>query len=433
MRRGSKYALTAVVTVAVGAVVFFAWPHSIEDVSAARAKLGPNSVARGEYLARAADCVACHTLGNGKPYAGGLPFHLPFGTIYASNITADKDTGIGQWSDGEFVRALRHGVGRDSKDLYPAFPYTSYASMTTEDALSIKDYLFSLEPVRSETPANSLSFPFDQRYLMRGWKLLFLSRQQFPDGESADAKSRRGEYLVDVLGHCGECHTPRNQLFALDQGRKFSGAVTAGWKAYNISSDKEEGIGGWTSQQIADYLSKGHAEGRGAASGSMAEAVEFSLRYLSKDDLSAMVTYLQATPPQRGSGEGVVANDPPMVRRSGPATPPPDETGSPASGLAIFQSACASCHAWNGQGVQHPHATLVGAQTVNDPSGMNLLQVLIKGSHLKTNEGDIFMPAFGAAYSDEELAAVANYVVAHFGDKKANITARQVNDARKIR
>jgi mono/diheme cytochrome c family protein len=431
MRRWAKIVLGIVVIGAAGAVAFFAWPHSLEDVSAARARLaGSDTVARGEYLARAADCAACHTLGKDKPYAGGLPFHLPFGTIYANNITPDKETGIGRWNDAEFVRALHHGVAQDGKDLYPAFPYTSYASITTEDALAIKDYLFSIEAVRSETPTNSLSFPYNQRYVMRAWKLLFLRQH---DVAGSDERVKRGAYLVDALGHCGECHTPRNAMFALDGSQKFAGAVTAGWKAYNISSDKEHGIGGWSDQQLADYLSKGHAEHRGAASGSMAEAVEFSLRYLSRDDLSAMVAYLRTVPPQKGISEGLVADDPPSVRRSGPTTPPADEAKSSSLGLAIFQSACASCHAWNGEGLQHPHAALVGSQTVNDPSGVNLLQVLIKGSHLRTDQGDVFMPAFAAAYTDDELAAVANYVLAHFGDKPGNIKPEQVRDARNMK
>jgi mono/diheme cytochrome c family protein len=434
MRRWISVLLALIVVVIVGAAAFFFWPAGLPDVSEARARMpaGQASITRGEYLAKAADCAACHTLASGKPYAGGLPFKLPFGTIYATNITLDKETGIGNWSDAEFVRALHHGVGRDGEDLYPAFPYASYALMSTEDALAIKDYLFSLEPVRAETPANDLAFPYNQRYLMRAWKLLFVPGEPFAPDAQRPPEWNRGFYLVEALGHCGECHTPRNLLYGLDNGKKFAGAVTAGWKAYNISSDKEVGIGGWSDEAIASYLAKGFAPGHGAASGSMAEAVEYSLRHLTPDDIRAMVAYLRSVPPQNTGDEQPINPDPPAVKASTALTPPPDETNANAVGLGIFQSACASCHGWNGEGLQHPHAALVGSQSVNDPAGTNLLQVLIHGTHMKTNEGDVFMPPFGPAYTDVELAAVANYVIGHFGGRPSNLTPADVAAARKL-
>jgi mono/diheme cytochrome c family protein len=434
MRRIGLTILALIGMAVLGAAAFFFWPARLEDVSEARARVpvGAASVQRGEYIARAADCEACHTLGNGTRYAGGLPFHLPFGTIYATNITPDKETGIGEWSDAEFVRALRHGIDRDGRNLYPAFPYTAYALMSTEDALALKDYLFSLQPARSVTPAAELSFPFNQRYAMRAWNLLFKPSAGFRPDPQQSAEWNRGAYLVEGLGHCGECHTPRNMLFALDGDRKFAGAVTAGWKAYNLSSDKEFGIGAWSDQQIADYLSKGHAEGRGAASGSMAEAVEYSLRFLTPEDIRAMVAYLRTIPPQRAEGDVPVALDPPLVKASTAFSPPPDEAKAASLGLNLFQGACASCHGWNGEGLQHPHAALLGSQTVNDPRGTNLLQVILHGSHMKTNEGDVFMPSFSHAYLDTEIAALANYVIGHFGGKPSAITAADVAAARKL-
>jgi mono/diheme cytochrome c family protein len=434
MRRWGLVVLVVLAVLVIGAGAFFFWPASLPNVSEARARVpaGPETIKRGEYLARAADCGACHTLASGKPYAGGLPFYLPMGTIYATNITPDKDTGIGNWTDAEFVRAMHSGVRKDGADLYPAFPYTSYALMSTEDALAIKDYLFSQEPAHSQPPADDLKFPYNQRYIMRGWKLLFMPRSTQQPDQSKPAEWNRGAYLVEALGHCGECHTPRNELYALDSGKKFAGAVTAGWKAYNITSDKEEGIGAWSDEQIADYLAKGHAQNRGAASGSMAEAVEFSLRYLTPQDIRSMVTYLRGVSPQNTHSEGVVDLNPPAVKVSTAFTPPPDETKTETLGLTVFQGACASCHGWNGEGLQHPHAALIGSQTVNDPAGTNLMQVLIRGSHLKTNEdGDVFMPAFGS-YTDEELAAVTNYVIGHFGAKRSTIKPSDVAAARKL-
>ncbi|MFC7554792.1 c-type cytochrome [Pseudoroseomonas wenyumeiae] len=393
---------------------------------------GEATIRRGEYIARAADCEACHTLGNGTHYAGGLPFHLPFGTIYATNITPDKETGIGEWSDAEFVRALHHGVSRDGRNLYPAFPYAAYAMMRTEDALALKDYLFSLPPAQSVTPAPELSFPFNQRYVMRAWNLLFKPAPGFKPDPNQSEEWNRGAYLVEGLGHCSECHTPRNLMYALDSSKKFSGAITAGWKAYNLTSDKEFGIGDWSDQQIADYLSKGYAEGRGAAFGSMAEAVEYSLRFLTPEDIHAMVAYLRSIPPQRGEGDVPVMLHPPAVRAPNAFSPLPEELKEASLGLALFQGACASCHGWIGEGLQHPHAALIGGQSVNDPRGTNLLQVILHGSHMKTNEGDVFMPSFGHAYLDTEIAALANYVIGHFGGKQSAITAADVAAARKL-
>ena len=278
MRRWGLALLAVLVVLGLGAAAFFFWPARLDPAPAqANLPAGQALLARGEYVARATDCVACHTLGSSKPYAGGLPFHLPFGTIYAPNITPDKETGIGTWTDAEFIRAMRHGVGKDGEDLYPAFPYTSYAQMSTEDILALKAYLFSQPAVRSETPANTLQFPYNQRYLMRAWKLLFMPHGEYRTDPQQSPEWNRGAYLVEAMGHCGECHTPRNFMFGLDNGKKFAGAVTAGWKAYNLTSHKEAGIGNWTDEQLFDYLSKGHAGGRGAASGSMAEAVEHSL------------------------------------------------------------------------------------------------------------------------------------------------------------
>jgi mono/diheme cytochrome c family protein len=424
-RRRLGYALVGVVAAGVVAgAAFFFWPADLEDVSAARAHTPsePTSVRRGEYLARAADCAACHTIGNGAPYAGGLAFNLPIGTIYATNITPDKETGIGNWSDAEFVRALRHGVGRAGQDLYPAFPYTAYALMSTEDALAIKDYLFTVPPARSMPPAARLSFPFDQRYIMRAWKLLFMPSGPYKPDPQQPADWNRGAYLVEGLGHCGECHTPRNQLFALDKGQAFAGAVTAGWKAYNLTSDKVAGIGAWSDAQIADYLSNGHADGRGSASGSMAEAVSYSLRFMSTDDIRAMVVFLRAIPRKRQPGDVAVDLNPPLVKSSTASQPAAEEASTGSLGLTLFQGACASCHGWNGDGLQHAHAALVGSQTVNDVDGMNLMQVIIRGSRMQTNDGEVFMPAFGKAYSDAEIAALVNYVILHFGAKQSSIT-----------
>ncbi len=194
-------------------------------------------VQRGEYLARAADCRSCHTAKAGVPFAGGLSFPLPIGTIYSANITPDKDTGIGGWSDAAFLKALHKGIDDEGEHLYPAMPYVSYSGMTDADALAIKAYLFSLKPVRNEVPGNTMRFPFNQRWAMGIWSFFFNPGERFMPNADRSAEWNRGAYLAENLAHCGECHTPRNLAFALNNRQKFAGATQAGWRAYNISSD----------------------------------------------------------------------------------------------------------------------------------------------------------------------------------------------------
>jgi mono/diheme cytochrome c family protein len=417
MRRWPRIILGTLVALGLGAAAFFFWPASLPAVAASAAQpSGAALVARGEYLARAGDCVACHTAPGGQEFAGGRPFELPFGTIYSSNITPDRETGIGAWSDAEFVRALRRGVGRHGEDLYPVFPYTAYAQLTLDDALAIRAYLASLTPVREPRRANELGFPFNQRYAVRAWKALFLPAEGYRPNPSRDAAWNRGAYLVEALAHCGECHTPRNVMFALDQRRAYAGEVQDGWLAYNISSDRETGIGAWSDEQLTQYLSTGRAEGRGPASGPMAEAVSHSLRFLQPDDIRAMVTYLRSIPAQ--------SNGPPIVQPVA-ATVDPDPLGA-----RLFAQACAGCHLPGGGGRQSPWAALAGSRTAGDPVGTNLVQVLTRGTELQTSQGLMFMHAFTGGYTDAELAALANYVIRQFGGRQGQVTAEQVARSR---
>jgi mono/diheme cytochrome c family protein len=192
-------------------------------------------ISRGEYLTRAADCAACHTAPGGAPFSGGVAFKLPFGVIYSTNITADRDTGIGAWSDDDVVRALHRGIAKGGTHLYPAFPYTSYTRMTRDDAVAIKAYLFSLPPVHAPARPNALSFPFDQRWAMAFWNIAFLDAHRFRADPRLSAQQNRGAYLATALGHCGECHTPRNLGFAMNEHAQLAGATVDGWRAYNLT------------------------------------------------------------------------------------------------------------------------------------------------------------------------------------------------------
>jgi mono/diheme cytochrome c family protein len=381
-------------------------------------------VERGEYLAKAADCMVCHTAAGGKEYTGGLGFKLPFGTLYSTNITPDKETGIGNYTDQQFLDAVHRGIRRDGARLYPAMPYTSYTYISDDDALAIKAYLFSLPPVRAIPPANTLSFPFNQRFAMMFWEAVFSRGTRFEPDTSKSPEWNRGAYLAEALAHCGECHTPRNLAFALDNRKKFGGAIAAGWRAFNISSDKVTGVGGWSDEDLAAYLSLGHAMGHGTASGPMGEAVDHSFSQMAPEDIHAIVAYLRSVPPQTSTDLPATLKPPaPASHRDG--------VTADARGKMVFEGACVSCHGWTGESAVSPMATLTGAWAVNDPGGTNVVQIVLAGTKRLTPDGALSMPAFGNAYSDDEVAAVANYVTARFGSKGSKLTAQDVEDLRK--
>jgi mono/diheme cytochrome c family protein len=443
MSPGTRRILTSIVGIVVAAGLIAVWiirgPDPMAFAGGPRVELKdykeadptgvPKALAqaslveRGEYLAKAADCMVCHTTQGGKEFTGGLGFKLPFGTLYSTNITPDKETGIGNYSDQDFLNAVHSGKRRDGARLYPAMPYTSYTYLSDADALAIKAYLFSLPPVRATPPANTLAFPFNQRWAMIFWSEIFNPDTRYEPDTSKSAEWNRGAYLAEALAHCGECHTPRNLAFALNNRKKFAGAVTAGWRAFNISSDKATGVGGWRDDDLISYLSVGHAAGHGTASGPMGEAVDNSLRYLAPEDIKAIVTYLRSVPPS-------ASPDLPATLAP-PASPSHKDGSQEARGKMVFQGACVSCHSWTGESAISPMATLTGAWAVNDPAATNVAQIVISGTKRHTPEGALSMPAFGNAYSDDEIAAVANYVTARFGSKGSKLTARDVAELRK--
>ncbi len=374
-----------------------------------------DQVARGEYLAKAADCVACHTAPGGTPFAGGRPFKLPFGVLYSPNITPDEKTGIAGYSDDAWLAMMHKGVGR-AGHLYPAMPYTSYTAMTDDDALAIKAYLTSLKPVAASVPENQIGFPFNQRWGLVFWNLVNNPNRRFtPAADQSDAYNR-GAYLVNALGHCGECHTPRTLTLGLKSSKPLAGEEQADWQAYNLTSDRVAGLGAWSDDQLVEYLSTGKAPGHGPASGPMAEAIEHSLSGLKPVDIKAIVTYLRGVPAQK-DGSPVPASD-----AQAPATE--------GLGQRLFVQACAGCHLPDGNGRQSAWAALAGSHTTRDPEGTNLVQVLIKGSEIHTAQGQMFMHPFTGAYSDAELAAIANYVQHQFGGITGAVTPEQISKAR---
>ncbi|MFL9911564.1 c-type cytochrome [Paraburkholderia sp. RL17-337-BIB-A] len=385
-------------------------------------------VKRGEYLARAGDCVACHTADKARPFAGGLAISTPFGTIVTPNITPDPDTGIGQWSDADFMRAMHEGVGKSGERLYPAFPYAEYTKVTDQDVLAIRAYLNTLAPIHYAPPGNSLTFPFNQRWLMVFWNLFNFDEGRFVPDPKQSAGWNRGAYLVQGLAHCEECHTPRNFTQGLKTSSRFSGAVQAGWHAYNITSDKNSGVGNWSDDELVAYLSTGSAPGRANAAGPMADVVNDSTQYLTHEDVGSIVTYLRSVPPISG-GE----------------SRPRDQWGNPAvddvtalrgtrvnavNGAQLFIANCATCHNWTGQGVgasapgAYPsliHNSAVGASDAN-----NLAMVILHGVSRTTKQADVLMPAFGTQLTDDQVAAITNYVTRQFGNPQSAVTVDQV-------
>jgi len=379
-------------------------------------------VKRGEYLAKAADCMVCHTAPGDAAYAGGLAFPLPFGTLYSTNITSDKETGIGNYTDQDFLNAVQRGIRKDGARLYPAMSYTSYTFMTDADVLAVKAYLFSLPAVNRPSQRNTLPFPFDQRWAMMFWSWAFNPDTRFAPNTAQSAEWNRGAYIAEALAHCGECHTPRNLAFALDNPRKFAGAIAAGWRAYDITSDKGTGIGSWSDEEIFGYLAKGHATGRGTASGPMGEAVDHSLSQMDPADIRALVTYLRSIP-------AVASSEPATIAPPAPASPKEGGATADALGRKVFAQACASCHSWTGVSALSPFATISGSRAVNDPAATNVAQIVISGTRRFT-PGSLSMPAFGGTYSDTEIAAVANYVTGRFGSAASQLTAKDVADLR---
>jgi mono/diheme cytochrome c family protein len=384
-------------------------------------------IKRGEYLAHAADCVACHTATKGPAYAGGLAFNLTgIGTIYSTNITPDKDTGIGNYSDQQFLDALHKGIRRDGRYLYPAMSYTSYTYMTDADALAIKAYLFSLPPVHAPASTGRLSWPFSHRSLMRLWNFFYNADARFRPHAEESAEWNRGAYLAEVMAHCGECHTPRNLAYAMNNRRKYAGELTAGWRAYNITGDVKAGLGAWSDNDLSTYLSTGHADGHGGAAGPMGEASDDSLTYLTPGDIHALLVYLRSVPAQNSNLPRTVTVPAPDSYREG-VTASLDPRGE-----MIFAGACASCHDWTGISPLSKYATLTGVRAVNDPSATNVAQAIINGVNRKTPQGAVvFMPAFGDAFSDDEIAAMANYVTARFGAQGAHLADKDIAQLRK--
>jgi mono/diheme cytochrome c family protein len=355
-------------------------------------------VKRGEYLMRAGDCVACHTKPGGEPLAGGLKLDTPFGPIYSPNITPDHETGIGGWSDDEFYRAMHEGIGKKGEYLYPAFPFPWYTNVSRDDAIAIKAYLFAQKPVHAPDKPPGFAFPFNIREALLTWRTLFFKEGKptasTPKSEDSVA---RGAYLVEGLGHCGECHNRHNVLGASDWSGKFEGGEIEGWYAPNITSDGKQGVGAWSKDEIAKFLKAGVAPHNGIALGPMQETIDDSLRYLNDDDLHAMATYIKSIKPKE-----TFANNAGGLAKVG------------APGENLYQAHCASCHGLKGEGVPGHVPSLAHNGAVQARGPEDVIRVVLGGLTAKQGLGP--MPAIGADLSDADVATLVDYVRNNFGN-----------------
>ncbi len=378
-------------------------------------------IERGRYLVAVADCAACHTRpGGGAPFAGGRPIETPFGNVIAANITPDKETGIGAWTDDDFDNAVRRGVRPDGSRLYPAMPYTSYTKMTREDVSAMRAYLSTVLPVRNEVHSDALPFPFNIRFGMRVWDYLFFDAGPYvPDG-SKSAEWNRGAYLVQGPGHCGACHTPKNFAGADESGEFLQGANLQGWFAPDITNDDRRGLGRWSVGQIVKYLKTGHNAISGAT-GTMSEEIAMASSLMTDGDLEAIATYLKSLP---GRNEGrndepkpIAADDPQMK-----------------AGAAIFRDQCSACHGLEGKGVPNLFPALAGSSQVRSEDPATILRVILRGARSVATDGEPTgpgMPSFAWQLSDREIAAVATYVRNAWGSAAPAVSADTVANSRK--
>jgi mono/diheme cytochrome c family protein len=374
-------------------------------------------IERGRYLTIVGDCAACHTRpGSGQAFAGGLPIETPFGNIVSPNITPDLATGIGAWTDDEFVNALTLGTGRNGTHLYPAMPYTYMTKVTRDDALAIRAYLNTIQPVHNPVTVNQLRFPFDVRAGMRAWDALYFRPGTFEPRPDKSLEWNRGAYLAEGLMHCGLCHTPKNSAGGDETSRQLQGYALQGWYAPNITNDARRGLGGWSIDDIVTYLRTGHNRAS-AASGPMADVVALSSSQLTDADLCAIAVYLKDQPGQAQE------------------TPTAAGNGIMKVGAAIYADECSACHTPKGTGIPELFPSLAGAPSVQQSDPTSVIRVVLRGARsVGTNAAPTApgMPSFGWLLTDEQVAAVATYIRQAWGNSAPPVNARDVASARKV-
>jgi mono/diheme cytochrome c family protein len=355
----------------------------------------------GAELAAIGNCNDCHAADDGKAYAGGRAIPTPFGTIFSSNITPDAETGIGTWSETAFRRAMHEGIDRKGQRLYPAFPYDHFTKATNDDVHALYVFLMSQPPVHKAIPANELSFPFNFRPILAGWNFLFLRETPLQPDDSKSAAWNRGRYLVEGLGHCGACHTPRNILGAEKKNSAYAGGSAEGWDAPPLNSNSVAAHK-WTADQLTEYLSTGWDRVHGAAAGPMTNVTN-NLAQASTQDVRAMAVYVASLSAQSENTNNAVAP------REGNQV-----AGASPEVTAIYAGACANCHNDRNDVGPSKAISLSLSSAVREQGSANTVRVILQGIQPRSGAAAAYMPAFGSMFTDQQIAALVDYVRARY-------------------
>jgi mono/diheme cytochrome c family protein len=416
MKRGIALASAVVVIGASLVVALRSDPLRGEVTSPAT----PASIAKGEYLARVGQCEGCHTARGGERYAGGRGIVTPFGTVYATNLTPDPDTGLGRWTRTDFRRALHEGRSKDGRALTPAFPYTNFTHVTSDDAAALHDYFQSLPPVKRPNRPHALRFPYDRPWMIAVWRALNFTAGEFVPDSERSAAWNRGAYLVHGLGHCDACHAQRNAMGAVVNGTSLGGGTMPGlgWYAPSLRDAREGSIAHWKPEDVAALLVTGVAPGA-SVTGPMAEVVRRGTQYYSNDDLRAVVEYLQSVPQVRDS---------PTPR---PAIDPADLAF--VRGQKLYADHCADCHGKDGEGAGIAAPRLAGNRVVTMASATNAIRAVLMGGFAPVTAGNprpYGMPPFAQALGDADAAALMTYIRNAWGNAAPEVSALAINRER---
>jgi len=413
---------TGIIAAVLAVGIALAWPREeiVASTSPAAFAATPGNIARGAYLANAGNCMTCHTVRGGAPYAGGRAIDTPFGRVLAPNITSDRVAGIGAWSADEFWGALHNGKSRDGRLLYPAFPYTSYTKLTRADSDALFAFMQSIPAHTAASLPHQLRFPYNLQLMLAGWRLLYFKPAVYAPDPAQNAQWNRGAYLIEGLGHCAACHSSRNALGATVGGLSGGMIQTLGWYAPSLTSSAEAGLGSWEVPDIVALLQTGISP-RATVSGPMAEVVQKSLQHLSTEDVTSMAVFLKALPSEQSAPLAVLAG--PGVDRV------------VAQGKKLYQNHCMECHGGDGKGLPPHYPPLAGNRALTMAEAVNPIRMVLNGGFAPGTAGNprpYGMPPYSHLMNDEEVAAVVSYLRASWGNQAPPVTASQVNRYRSV-